>query len=330
MAVSLERRVSPEQDRRTNQLWVFPGQGAVHRNEYAVSPVARDIVNLFDEIVGGEEPFSKRCKDENSDFLARSENAHLALILAGVSKIAAGVEDGSLDPNPRFIVGASAGAVPALIASGVLSFENGIYVGRERGRLTQEASDGLDAKMATVIGKEGTESLDVMVDEVCRRVTADAQDERVDAPYVGLSGVYSPRAMGMSGDRRLMEQVKAELKGQVAKVIMLDGITIVSHTPYMESAKDKFNEFIQDIPFCDPQIPLIMNGEIVTSGEEAKRRLPLELVDPVFFMKSVQLARKHGAQGAIEFQAAADNTPRWARFAAQALGENEKEFAQVR
>lgn len=328
---------TPEQLHRGNQLWVFPGQGNLEvglgLEEYQTSSLAKNLINRMDILIGGPTPFSDLLFNGPLDILQRSENAHLALVMGGVAKISAGIEKGTITKEPRFILGASAGAIPALYAAGVLSLEDTIKVAKMRGSLTQDASDGKDVKMATIIGNggQGDRYLETMVREAIRDAKIDRWEKTNSHAVLALSGIYSPDAIGISGDRVMVDSVEEILKDKIKLFSRQNGISIVSHSPYMKDAAEMLRVFLEGIDFHDPLHPLIMNGEIVTSAVEARKRLPQELLDPVLYMKSTKLAASLGADEVIEFTTTAPKNGKpkreiWSRFGKESVKDDYPDF----
>lgn len=330
--VSAEKRSTapfPELNHVGSQLWIFPGQGDVQvgigKHEYETSEDARRVIHTIDEAMADEFgflDFSKVCFSGDQSEIIKSENAHVALLLAGVAKFAKGVEDGTLLDKTSIIVGASAGAIPALVVAGSLSLRDGVILARERGRLTQEASNGRNVGMATVIRRDSSIDLADEVKRACEEETSLFRELGIQDRFIVLSGIYSPIADGISGDLEMIEGVKERLKGK-ALVKNNKGITIASHSPYMEMVGEGIKQVIKErgIKFYDPGIALVMNAKWTTRGSEIADNLADEVTDVVKFDESVQMALDAGVGEEVEFAGATDGVERWARFGRDVAGE---------
>ena len=62
--------------------------------------------------------------------------------------------------------GFSLGEYTALVASGIVSLEDGVKIVRKRGQVMQAAADAMDSGMAAVIGLE-----DSVVEQACAEVS---------------------------------------------------------------------------------------------------------------------------------------------------------------
>ena len=123
--------------------WLFPGQGAQHvgmgKDLYEHVPAARAVFEAADAALGF--PLSTLCFEGPEDELVRTVNTQPALVTHAIAALVAAIEAGSVTGRPDFVAGHSLGEYAALIAAGAVSFEDGVRLVRERGRLMQEACD---------------------------------------------------------------------------------------------------------------------------------------------------------------------------------------------
>lgn len=331
MSALSELGFSPEfEGTKQEGVWIFPGQGGlevgVGKIEAEESKRAQEVFQKVDRIVGGERPFSSLIFEGPQDELVYSPNAHVALVAVGIAKLVHGIETGKIKNNPQFVIGCSAGLIPAMVASGVVGLEDGIRIAQERGRLTQEASDGLDAGMETVIAvRSAVGQIEGLAQEACKI----EMEEK--GGIVAVSGIYSPVSIGITGDRQRIAGVNQRLKDVAKTIRPQSGITIVSHSPYMIPASRKMQEFLATVDVKDPWYPLVMNGVKVTDGETVKKNLPWEMVEPVRLTASVEeIMQSESVSSATEFSYGLRDTTPWARFFAETVGDRVPDFQQHR
>src|SRR5688500_1562527 len=136
--------------------WLFPGQGAQHvgmgKDLYEQVPAARTVFEAADVALGFS--LSTLCFEGPEDELTRTINTQPALVTHAIAALLAAIESGSVGGRPDFVAGHSLGEYAALIAAGAVSFEDGLRLVRERGRLMQAACDAAPGTMAAVLGLE--------------------------------------------------------------------------------------------------------------------------------------------------------------------------------
>lgn len=314
-----------------NDVWIFPGQGGLEvgagRLEYEESERAQEVFTKIDRIVGGSQPFSKLIFEGPTDELVYSPNAHVALVAVGIAKLVHGIETGKIQRRPKFVIGSSAGLIPAMVATGVVGLEDGVNIAKMRGVLTQEATDMAgDVGMETIIAVQSAKG---QIDSLAFQACEDEMKE--NGGVVAVSGLYSPVSIGITGDSRRIEGVNQRLKPYAKNIRPQTGITIVSHSPYMKPAAEKMGEYLEWFNPSDPWYPLIMNGVKVTEGNLVKARLPQELVEPVRLTSSVEtMIGSGGVTNASEFVYGLSEKTPWARFIAETIGDRVQDFKQTR
>lgn len=171
--------------------------------------------------------------------------------------------------------GHSLGQMTALIASGSLSFEQGLHVAAKRAAVTQQAADDKPGVMAALMG---------------------ATDEQAAAAVAGtpdtcwVANINAPGQIVIAGTPDgLALATEAAKDAGIRKVIPLD-VAAAFHTPLMNDAADAFAEYLTSIEFAAPSAPIVSNEDAVayTDGDGWKTRLVSHLVKPVRWADCMQ------------------------------------------
>ena len=158
--------------------------------------------------------------------------------------------------------GLSLGEFTALTAAGVLTFEEGLDVVRQRGRFMQEACDLTRGAMAAVIGLE---------EPATRAVCAEAG--------VALANLNCPGQIVISGAADRMAQACELAKAKGAKKAILLPVGGAYHSPLMASAQPKLAAILASLPLLAPGMPVISNVTAQPHGEPSE--IQARLVDQV-------------------------------------------------
>src|SRR5437764_11953191 len=132
---------------------LFAGQGAqsvgMGKSLAAKFPSAKSWFDRANDVLGFD--LSRVCFEGTEAELTKTENAQPGIFLIGWVAFQLLKEQ---TPGLKFeaTAGLSLGEFTALAAAGVLTFEHGIRVVRQRGRFMQEACDATRGGMAAVIG----------------------------------------------------------------------------------------------------------------------------------------------------------------------------------
>lgn len=171
--------------------------------------------------------------------------------------------------------GHSLGQMTALIASGSLSFEQGVQVAAKRAAVTQQAADHTPGVMAALMG---------------------ATDEQAAAAVAGtpdtcwVANINAPGQIVIAGTPEgLASATEAAKNAGIRKVIPLD-VAAAFHTPLMDEAADAFGEYLGSIEFATPSAPIVSNEDATayTDGDGWKTRLVTHLTKPVRWASCMQ------------------------------------------
>jgi [acyl-carrier-protein] S-malonyltransferase len=268
--------------------WIFPGQGAQHvgmgKDLYERVPAARAVFEAADEALGFS--ISRLCFEGPEDELVRTVNTQPALVTHAVAALVAAIDAGSVQGRPDFTAGHSLGEYAALIAAGSVSFEEGVRLVHERGRLMQEACDAVPGTMAAVLGLEP---------DVVARICAEHD--------AALCNVNAPGNITIGGTVAAVEAAgKAATDAGAVRVIAL-AVAGAFHTPLMQSAADGMRAVLGKASFEAPRFPVISNvtARAMTSARGFATELADQVTSPVRWVDSVQTMLDGGAGTFIEF-----------------------------
>jgi [acyl-carrier-protein] S-malonyltransferase len=188
---------------------------------------------------------------------------------------------------PDGVAGHSVGEVPALVAAGVFSEDEGMRLVSVRGRAMAEAAAAEQTGMSAVVG--GDETL------VLERLSA---LDLTPANYNGGGQIVAAGALPA------LAALTAE-PPQGSRVIPLQ-VAGAFHTRYMAPAVDALRGAAAETEVSDPRLTLWTNsdGSVVTSGRDAVDRLVAQVASPVRWDLCMASFAEHGITGIIEFSPA--------------------------
>jgi [acyl-carrier-protein] S-malonyltransferase len=274
--------------------FVFPGQGSQYvgmgKQLYDASPAARRIFEQADAILGF--PLSTLCFEGPQEELDDTYNAQPAILTVSVACLEALKEKfGALGylGTPKLVAGHSMGEYTALVAAGVLDFEDALKLVRERGRLMKETGEQRPGGMAAVIGLD---------EQALAEVVQEAQSEGV----VTLANANSPGQTVLSGELPALYRAMELAKARGAKLVSRLAVSIASHSPLMSQASQHFQELLNRITLRPPEIPLIANisAQALTTVEELRTELSEQLTRPVQWTRTVQAMVSEGVDTIVE------------------------------
>ena len=259
--------------------YIFPGQGAQFVGmglDLYEKPLAQELFERANDILGfsiTDMMFSGTPED-----LKETKVTQPAIFLHSVilSKVM------GADFKPDMVAGHSLGEFSALVANGVLNFEDGLKLVSQRALAMQKACELQPSTMAAVLGLE-----DEIVEQIC-----DA------TPGIVVAANYNcPGQLVISGEVAAIENACEKMKEAGARRALVLPVGGAFHSPLMEPAREELAAAIEETVFNVAKCPIYQNvsASAVSDSEVIKKNLISQLTAPVKWTQSVQNMIKDGA-----------------------------------
>ena len=255
------------------KAYVFPGQGSqfveMGKSLYETNKEAQELFERANEQLGFR--ITDIMFEGDAEALKQTEVTQPAIFIHSV--ITAQILKDAFDA--KAVAGHSLGEFSALVAAGVLSYEDGLSLVSKRAMAMQRACGIERGTMAAVLGLE-----DQVVEEVC----ASADGVVVAANY------NCPGQLVISGAFEAVERACETLKEAGARRALLLPVGGAFHSPLMEPAREELASAIENTPFNAPKVPIYQNvtATAVTEVQTQKENLVAQLTAPVKWTQSVQ------------------------------------------
>ena len=263
---------------------VFPGQGSqfvgMGKELYDSRTDIKDLMESANDILGFD-ILSIMFKGTEED-LKKTEVTQPSIFIHSVAALKTINGIGS-----EMVAGHSLGEFSALVANGVLSFDDGLKLVAARANAMQEACDANPSSMAAILGLA-----DEKVEEICASIDG----------IVVPANYNCPGQLVISGETAAVELACEKMKEAGAKRALMLAVNGAFHSPLMQPAQEKLAAAIEQTKFRTPMIPVYQNiaTKAVTDQEEIKQNLIKQLTGPVKWTQSVQHMIKDGANTFIE------------------------------
>ena len=270
------------------KAFVFPGQGAqfvgMGKDLYESNALAKELFDKADEILGFK--ITDIMFAGTDEQLKETKVTQPAVFLHSVIQALCLGEAF----NPDMVAGHSLGEFSALVASGALSFEDGLKLVAARANAMQKACEANPGTMAAIIGLS-----DEKVEEVCASVSTDNN-------IVVAANYNCPGQLVISGNIDAVNKACEKMKEAGAKRALPLKVGGAFHSPLMQPAKDELQAAIEKTTFKMPKCPVYQNvdAKAHTDATEIKSNLIAQLTSSVRWTASVQAMIAAGANAFTE------------------------------
>ncbi|MDD3115125.1 MAG: ACP S-malonyltransferase [Anaerovibrio sp.] len=268
--------------------FVFPGQGAqkvgMGKDFYDNYDVAKKMFKEADEALGYS--IMKMCFEGPEDDLKLTANTQPAILT--ISCIANEIlkENGV---QPEITGGHSLGEYSALVAAGVMDFQDAVALVHKRGAYMQEAVPVGEGGMAAIIGVDRDKIV-----EICQAVSEKSPVQAVNFNCPGQI-VIAGATMGVT-------LAVDELKAAGAKKAVILPVSAPFHSTLMQPAAEKLAAALEKVALSDARIPVVANvsAKILVKAEEIKSSLVAQAASPVLWEDCVASMQEFGADILLE------------------------------
>ena len=255
---------------------VFPGQGSQAvgmLKSFTESKPVRDTFAEAADIL--HQDLWQLAANGPADDLNSTVNTQPLMLTAGYAVYCAWREAGGA--QPAMVAGHSLGEYTALVVAGVISFRDALPLVRFRARAMQEAVPVGTGAMAAILGLD-----DDVVHAACLEA---AQGEIVEAVNFN-----APSQVVIAGHKGAVERGAALAKAKGAKRAVMLPVSAPFHASLLKSAALRLAQFLMDIPFNPPRIPVINNVDVATieDPQKIKDALARQACNPVRWVEVIQ------------------------------------------
>ena len=243
--------------------------------EQASKAVDRDIADMLLQM--------------DQETLTSTENAQLATFVLSLVILDATER---LGIAPTMCAGHSLGEYSALVASGALSFEDGVRLVNERGLAMKEAAAKSTGTMMAILGLD-----DDSAEAACMRAEGD----------VWIANFNAPGQIVIAGAPDDLARAAEIAKELGAKRVVSFPVGGAFHTPYMAPARDRLRKALAEVSFREPDPPVVANVDARTHADpvEWPGLLSAQLCSPVRWHQSLETLYESGARTFVELGAGA-------------------------
>ncbi|WP_396425645.1 ACP S-malonyltransferase [Lactococcus cremoris] len=270
----------------TKTAFLFSGQGAQQLG------MARDLYDQHESVKTTFDEASKALGydlraliDHDEEKLNETKYTQPAILTTSVA-IMRLLNENRIKPD--VVAGLSLGEYSALVASGIIDFQEAVKLVAKRGQYMTEAAPTGSGKMVAVINTEPA-----LIEEICQKAS--------ERGIVSPANYNTPAQIVIGGEVLAVDYAVELLKeAGVRKLIELK-VSGPFHTAILKPASEKLALELDKINFKSFELPLISNTSAkVMQEDEVKALLTRQVMEPVRFYESVETMQKLGVTRFIE------------------------------
>ena len=189
--------------------------------------------------------------------------------------------------KPDLVAGHSLGEFSALVASGVINYENGLKLVSIRAKAMQKSCEKTNGTMAAILALDNN-----IIEQTCKEIEG----------VVVAANYNCPGQVVISGELNAVKLACEKLSNAGARRALLLPVGGAFHSELMIDAKKELSLAIEKASFNEPICPIYqnVNAKAETSVEKIKENLISQLTSPVKWNQSIDHMIKNGTTQFIE------------------------------
>ncbi len=267
--------------------FIFSGQGAqasgMGKELYENFDCVKKVFDKADEALGLK--ISDICFNQD-ERLNETEYTQPAILTMSVAVLELMKEKGL---KADYAAGLSLGEYSALVASGVLDFEQAVKLVRKRGRFMTEAVPVGEGGMCAVLNLDADK-----IQQACEKVS--------DIGRCMIANYNCPGQIAIAGDKAAVEKAAEVVLEMGAKRAVILNVSGPFHTSLLKPASDKLKEELKNVDFNEMSVPVLTNltGDLVEKASDIPEILTKQVMNPVKWDQSVRKMIELGVDTFVE------------------------------
>ncbi len=265
---------------------LFSGQGSQYTGMGLDLAAADSSLNFIYDAASSVLDFDlkKIIEESDAETLSRTIYAQPAIMATSLVCLEAAKKKGFAFGG---VAGHSLGEYAAMVASGMLSLEDGFRVIRARAAAMDKVAQSSDGAMCAVLKLSAAD-----VERICEETEG----------YVVPANYNSTVQTVIAGEKAAVAAAAescAALKGRAVPLAVASAF----HTKMMQPAADEFYEAVKDVQFKAPEVKFYSNvlGAELTDFSDMPSLLAKHIVSPVRFTAELQQMQEQGFDTFVEF-----------------------------
>jgi [acyl-carrier-protein] S-malonyltransferase len=265
---------------------LFAGQGSQYvgmgKDLYESFPESKAIFDKADKVLGFH--LTNLCFGGSPEMLKQTIFSQPAILTTTIAAFEAFKSKVRLEPV--FAAGLSLGEYSALIASGSLTFEDGLKLVRRRAEIMEEAALKNPGKMAAVLDLPLAQ-----IKDICLKSGAE------------IANINAPGQIVISGKQDALGKASEMCLAQGAKRVIQLEVSGGFHSSLMFEASVELKQVLDNIPVSVPTVPVISNFTATPAYRvnQIKENLIYQVYSPVKWEDSMRFIVSQGVTKFFEF-----------------------------
>jgi len=265
--------------------YIFPGQGSqfigMCHDIFLKYDTVKPLFKKAEKILGFD--ISKIMFEGSKEELTQTKVTQPAIFIHSMAVLK--VLENSFKPD--LVAGHSLGEFSALVASGVLNYEDGLKLISIRAKAMQKSCEKTNGTMAAILALENN-----IIEEICSSIKG----------IVVAANYNCPGQVVISGEINAVKSACKKLSEAGARRALILPVGGAFHSELMKDAKDELSKAIKETSFNSPICPIYqnVNGQPEILVDNIKNNLISQLTSPVRWTQSINKMIEDGCENFIE------------------------------